>query len=59
MRRSTIRDQVTTQSNIPVSNLVLLNSVDKYSSFKVIAVEHEVSLLEKWFPLQGERGRSF
>ena len=37
------RDQVTTQSNIPVSNFVLLNSVD--SHFKVIAVEHEVSLL--------------
>ena len=34
----TTRNQVTTQSNIPVSNFVLLNSVDSL-------VEHEVSLL--------------
>ena len=27
-RIKTIRDQITTQSNIPVSNFVLLNSVD-------------------------------
>ena len=40
----TTRDQVTTQSSIPVSNFVLLNSVDFLSSFKVIAVELEVSL---------------
>ena len=40
----TTRDQVTTQSNIPISNFVLLNSVDSLSSFKVIAVELEVSL---------------
>ena len=33
-----------TQSNISVSKLALLNSVDSLS-FKVIAVEHEVSLL--------------
>ena len=39
-------DQVTTQSNIPVSNFVLLNSVDSltFQFFKVIAVELEVSL---------------
>ena len=42
----TTRDQVTTQSNIPVSNFVLLNSVDSLTfQFMVIAVEHEVSLL--------------
>ena len=42
----TTRDQDTTQSNIPVSKFVLLNSVDsQHSSFKVIAVEYEVSLL--------------
>ena len=41
----TTMDQVTTQSNIPVSIFVLLNSVDSLIfQFKVIAVEHEVSL---------------
>ena len=41
----TIRDQVTTLSNIPDSNFVLLNGVDSLSSLiKVIAVELEVSL---------------
>ena len=34
----TTRDQVTTQSNIPVFKFCI-------ASFKVIAVEHEVSLL--------------
>ena len=42
----TTRDQVTTQSNIPVSNFVLLNSVDSLTlHFKVIAVEHEVVMI--------------
>ena len=42
----TTRDQVTAQSNIPVSNFVLLNSVESLTfHFKVIAVEYEVSLL--------------
>ena len=42
MRRSRLH---TTQYNIPVSNVVLLNSVDSlHSSFKVIAVELEASL---------------
>ena len=41
----TTRDQVTKQSNIPVSNFVLLNGVDSLNfQFKVIAVELEVSL---------------
>ena len=38
----TTRDQIITQSNIPASNFVLLNSVDGLI-FKVIAVELEVS----------------
>ena len=39
----TTGDQVTTQSNIPVSNFILLNSMDSLT-FQVIAVELEVSL---------------
>ena len=39
----TTGDQVTTQSNIPVSNFILLNSVDSLT-FQVIAVELEVLL---------------
>ena len=42
----TTRDQVTTHSNIPVSNFLLLNSVDSLT-FQVIAAEHEVSLYYK------------
>ena len=42
----TTMDQVTTQSNIPVSIIVLLNSVDSLIfQFKVIAVEHECVII--------------
>ena len=41
----TTRDQVTTQFNIPLSNIVLLNSVDSLTfQFYGYAVELEVSL---------------
>ena len=44
-KMKTSRDQVTTQSNLPVKKFVLLNSVDsQHPSFKVITVELEVSL---------------
>ena len=50
----TTRDQVTTQSNIPVSNFVLLNSVDsQHSSFKVTAVELDLSLYFYCFIYKG------
>ena len=45
MRRSRLSWIKLLQSNIPVSIFVLLNSVDSLIfQFKVIAVEHEVSL---------------
>ena len=54
MRRSRLPGiKFTTQSNIPVSNFVLLNSVDSLTfQCKVIAVELEVLLYSYFFCIQ-------